>query len=445
METQKKPNSKKKIVIIISVSLAIIICVSTLLVALNISKNRVKDPIMEYDGQKISLSFYELMLSRMKGELARGQQEATEDAFWLSDSGKGNKTNEMFYNDEVLENCKVYLAALSIFDEMKLSLPQSYIDKINEDIEFFISYDGNDSKDEFNRILSEYGCNIESLRQAYIIEAKTEYLKLQLYGNEGELISDSVKNEFYNENYHRFKQIFIANFYYEYISDDEGNNIYFDKETGKPLYDKEKGKYKYDEDGNTVKDKYGEVIYYDEEGNILYDTENGALSAKNDEDGNPIMHYYSETEKMERLKRADEILSKVSKGNFDAFEAEMAKGHDADSADKIYADGYYLSDIEASGYTSSMKDRLNELKDMQTGDIRAVTSEDGCYIIMKYELNSGAFSNTDNDVWFESLNSELINKLFLERCQKICDEINIIDKNLSKAKSIKDMGINFNF
>lgn len=446
METQKKSYSKKKIAIItLSVILAVIICASAVFVTIKISHNKIKDPIIEYNGQKISLSFYELMLSRMKGELARGQYEVTKEDFWLADSGNDRKTNEKFYNDEVLENCKIYLAALSIFDEMKLSLPQSYIDKINEDIEFFISYDGNDSKDEFNRQLSKYGCDINSLRQAYIIEAKAEYLKLQLYGKDASLISDSVKNEFYNENYHRFKQIFIADFYYEYISDKEGNNIYFDKEKGKPLYDKENGKHKYDEDGNTIKDEYGEVIYYDTDGKILYDKENGALSAKKDENGNPIVHYYSEEEKQERLNRVNEILKNVSKGNYAAFESEILKGHDASSADKIYTDGYYLSDIESSGYTSSMIDRLNELKNMEVGDVRAVTSDDGCYIIMKYELNSGAFSNTDNDVWFENLNSSLINKLFLERCQKIRDEINIIDKNFSKAKSIKDIEINYNF
>ncbi len=439
-------NSKKRLLIVITaVVLAVALCAGAVIGVVYYINNHVADPVIEYDGQKIPLSFYELMLSRMKGELARNQYEVDDESFWNSDSGVNGQNYEEYYNDAVLENCKTYLAALAVFEELDLKLPQSYYDSIDEEIEFYISYDGNDSKDKFNEILKPYGVDIKSLRQAYVIEAKVDYLRSYLYGADAQLVGDTVKEEYYNDNYYRFKQILIANYYYEYEKDENGNLIYFSTETGNPVYDEENGKPKYDEAGNMIRDEAGNPIYYDEEGNILYDTENGVTSVVKDEDGEGIMHYYPEEELEKRKQQAQDIASKISLGNYAAFESAMEENNDASSGSENFPDGYYLSDIESSLYEEYMIDILDKLKELETGETAVVETEYGYHVIMRYELDEGAYSKSENESWFTNFNSSLITELFLDRCGKYLPQITEIPENLSKSKSIKELGINYYF
>ena len=98
-------NSKKRLLIVITaVVLAVALCAGAVIGVIYYINNHVADPVIEYDGQKIPLSFYELMLSRMKGELARNQYEVDDESFWNSDSGVNGQNYEEYYNDAVLEN-----------------------------------------------------------------------------------------------------------------------------------------------------------------------------------------------------------------------------------------------------------------------------------------------------------------------------------------------------
>ncbi len=68
-------------------------------------------PILECDGVELPLFFYEFMLSRVKGDLARNQNKVTDPDFWYAEIEGDGRTYEEFYNEYVLERCKNYLAA----------------------------------------------------------------------------------------------------------------------------------------------------------------------------------------------------------------------------------------------------------------------------------------------------------------------------------------------
>ena len=426
--------------------------VTALLVALVIAclslascSDAVTDPVMEHEGQEISLPMYEFMLSRMKGTLARNKYDvAPLSTFWSELRHGTDMTNEEYYNKTILDNCKNYLAALILFEREGLSLPESVTEGIEEELAFYVDYDGQGEEEKLDAILSKYGVNCEELRRIYTVEAKYQYLIAYLYGSDASLIADTVKTEFYEDNYYRFKQILVADFYYEYQKDGQGNVIYFDPESSKPIYD-ESGVYLYDEDGNRVKDSYGVTVRYDLEGNILYDTEKGYPSATLDENGEAIKHYYTEEQMSERVKSMQELIDSVSDGNYAAFESKIPEWSLFESPDEYYPDGYYLSDIESAGYEDYMLDILAKLKEMDVGETDTVESEYGYHVIMKYPLDEGKYSDSEYAEWFKSFNSSLINKLFLDKCDDFYGEITVNDKNLAKARSIKSIGANFDY
>ena len=408
--------------------------------------NTVKHPILESGKQQISLAFYEFMLSRMKGDLAREKYDVSAQSdFWSEIVTSTGQTQAQYYNALVLDQCKNYLAAAMLFDEEGLTLSDAELAEIDDEIAFYIEYDGKGSGEKLNAILSKYGVDTDELRQIYIIEAKYRKLMIRLYGSDGAQIADTVKQEYYEQNYYRFKQILVSNFYYEYQKDTEGHIIYFDPETSKPLYDTKNGKVHYDDDGERVVDSFGVVIYFDEQGNALYDTEKGYPTPTLDDNGEAIVHKYTDAEMAERYASVVSLMSSFKEGNFAAFEAEMPKWEIYSGADDYYPDGYYLSRIESDGYGQYMLDILASLEDMADGDIECVESEHGYHIVMKYELDEGKFGEGEYAEWFANFNESLQNKLFLDRCGEIYQNITVNEENLKKARSIVQIGTNYNY
>lgn len=406
----------------------------------------VKQPIIEYEDQGISLAFYEFMLSRMKGELARDKQDVSAGSdFWTQKVESTGQTREEYYNELVLERCKNYLSAAVLFDEEGLTLTESELAEIDEEIAFYVEYDGKNSKNKLDAILSKYGVDSEELRKIYIIEAKYRKVMALLYGTDGSQIADTVKQEYYEQNYYRFKQILVSNFYYEYQKDDLGYTIYFNPETSKPIYDTKNGTPRYNEDGNYIRDSYQVPIYYDEQGKPLYDTEKGYPTPTLDDNGQAIVYKYTESEMAERYESMVHLMNTLKEGNFAAFEAEMPAWEIYSGADAYYPDGYYLSRVESSGYGKYMLDILSSLEKMGVGDIECIESEYGYHIVMKYELDEGRFTDGEYAEWFANFNQAVQNKLFTDKCSGIYDKITVNEENLKAARSIVKIGTNYTY
>lgn len=443
----KKPMSAKKIaIIVICAVLAVSIAVGAVIVILASKKEtEVISPILELDdGTKIPLSFYELMLSRTKASIAREMGSENLDKFFASESVVKGKTNEEYYNEMVLESCKYYLVALSLFESEKAELPQSYYDTIDQDIQdcIDISYIAG-SEEKLNEILSEFGVDKDSYRDAFIINSKYEYLHTYLYGDNCSKIAENVKNDFMNEHYHRFRQILIPSYYYEYETDENGDNMYFDPETGKPIYDTENGEYVMGDNGNYLRDNYQVKIAFDKDGNILYNKEKGVLKISNDKTQN-----YTKEELLEQEKKAQDIKNSISPENYSAFEAKAEEMYIPVLEAGTTISDYFVSDIDRASYTGEyayMETIYDTVSKMGDGDIEIVQTEFGYHVIMKYELTDGAYGESDNSIWFENFNTALITNLFNLKCESLLSGVKVNDENIKKAKSIKDIGINYDY
>jgi len=437
-------NRKEKSNVFIKVTSLVLALVLSALALVSCAQDD-RDAVMTCGNDKITLDMYEFMLSRTKATLARSQLgvEPTSE-FWKETRKGTNLTNEEYYTKVVIDNCKNYLAALQIFEEEGMTLSKAALESIEEEIKFYIDYDGGGSEEKFDLILSKYGTNTEGLRKIYEIEAKYNAVIASLYGNNGSQIGDNVKEEYYRENYYRFKQILITNYYYEYVTDKNGDTVYFSAENGKPIYDS-KGEYHYDENGSRIVDSYGVAIRYDENGKILYDKENGAPAPTKDENGKAIEHKYSEEQMKERAAAIDGIIEAAENGNFANFESEMPKWYAYAGAGEYFTDGYYLSDIESSSYDDIMADILEELKKMKVGEVKVMESDAGYHILMKYELDSGKYAENEYAAWFSNFSKSLSDKLFNDRCAKYFDKITVNEDELGKAKNIRSIGANYNY
>ncbi len=411
------------------------------------NKNAVDTPVLECGESGIPLCFYELLLSRMKGSLASNRYDVRSDEFWSERVEGSEQTFEEYFNARVLESCKQYLCALAIFEEEGLTLPEYVTAGIAEEIEFYISlgYLGGGDEEKFNALISAYGVDCESLKLCYEIEAKYSYLLSYLYGADASLIADVVKEEFYEENYYRFKQILLPNFYYKYEIDEYGNEIYFDTETRERLYDEENGSPIYDENGNRLKDGDGNTIYFDGDGNVLYDKVNGVRSVLLDGEGEAQQFFYTEDEIAERAELARQINESLKGADAELFEATMSEINVDYGGGESYPDGYYLSDIESALYNEYMIEMLDALKDMEVGETALIESEYGYHIIMRYSLDEGKYSDGLYGEWFDAFNDALISELFAEKCKSVADNITVNEENLKGARSIKEIGVNTDY
>lgn len=403
--------------------------------------------LMELDGTELSVNTYKLFLSRMKGTLCSSYyfgNEARYDSFWDTVMTSDGKTYNDYYTEEVLNSAKSYLAALYLFEKEGLKLPDSYVEDIDSELDQLIDNDADGSKNAFNTTLSEFGVNYKMLREAYIMEAKLAYLNDYLFGSDGSKISPQLIEDYYEANYARFKQVFIYTYALVWETDTDGNDIYYSAtDTKKISYDKT-ASVKKDDSGKAVTDANGDTVYVTEDGKIAYDKKNGKRNPVLDASGYQQTRKYTEAELIAASDRAQLILEKAEEGNYTLFDS-LVNNYSEDSGMEEYKNGYYVT--AESDYDSP--EVIEALFSMKDGEIRRVNSEYGIHLVMRYELDEGAYSKTDNADFF--LNSESGQLVFMaslkkyllsEKLKSYMDMI-VVDTALLEGVDIKSSAVNF--
>ena len=419
---------------------------------------------LKKDGISVSLSvnFYELMLSRMKGTLSSYGYTAngvTADyaAFWdFKDTFNGDKlqTIDQYYRDNILENCRTYLVALYLFEKEGLSLSASAKQEIEDRLDELVLTDGGGSKTKLNSVLSAYGVNYDILKEIYTVEAKVAALQTHLYGENGKKLGDNVKTEFLNENYVHFRQVFVATFRYLYEEDSNGDTIYFYESSNgtkdRICYDVHNG-VKDERSGSAVKDKNGDEIYYVKDTDykkIAYDSVNGVPAYIPTKDGSDYeKEYLTDKELEEKVNKAQELFDGLKTATAAEFEAVMEAESDDNAEVSEYDDGFYLQkdlDYTASGEKfMHLDDIVAALKTMQDGEVAMIKSSEGYHIIRKYPHTEHAYDKEENEAWFEGFYDNLIKKLFLEECRSHYGDIQLDNAILAASATMKEVKSNY--
>ena len=391
--------------------------------------------MMSIGKQTLSVNMYELMLSRYRGTMEYSYPDAAKNEFWDIVIDSTGTTYNDYFTASILDNAKTYVCAMYVFEEIeKLTLPKGTLDVIDEEMQKMVDELADGSKTAFNAQIAQYGVNYNMLREAYIMEAKVAYLQDTLYGSDGSLLSDVVREEYYRKNYTRFKHVFLFTYSAVYEQDANGDDIYYaDDDT--IAYDKINGNPKADANGNPVKDDQGNTVYYTADGRISYDKVNGQRAYVYNENGYVTTRTYSKDEIAEVEAKANQILEMAKSGeDFD----ELVEIYNEDPGFSEYLNGYYLTD--ASEYEiAEVKDAL---PDMQEGEIRIVRSDYGFHVLKKYELDEGAYKDSVNADFFTDFNSNLMTDMFLRLVEQYADKVEI-DEELAASIEIKDVAANY--
>jgi hypothetical protein len=409
-------------------------------------------PLLELDKSEISVNLFQLYLSRMKGTLCSADYfgtKAKQDSFWDTIVDAYEKTTyNTLYTDMVLDTAKSYLAAIALFEERGLELPDSYIEEIDEELESLIENVADGSKTALNTILSEFGANYDVLREAYIIEAKIAYLREDLFGINGSKVAPTLIEEYYQDNYARFKQVFLYTYEYVYETDENGDNIYY-KEDGKISYDTSKELMR-DKDGNTVTDKNGDriYVYVDEKGKerIAYDRTKGEREMLIGEDGDPVIVDLEGDDLKLLVEKANGILETVKEGDTIGFDLLVDEYNEEEGSEK-YPNGYYVT--ENTQYASA--EVIETLFDLKVGEYKMVKSDYGLHIIMRYELEKAAYTleeYTDlfiaNSTGTYIFMGDLMSKMLADYVSSYKEKVTV-DETLLDGIDMKSVGVNFNY
>ncbi len=416
------------------------LCILLLVCTLGLSGCGAQEtPLLTLDGQTISVNHFELLLSRVKGMNSQFNQWSS-----VTDLQTGTTYDEMTRRAE-LENAKLTLAALVLFEQEGLTLPADTYDKIDQKIQDFINADADGSKSTFNGVLSAFGINMDILRDIYIKEAKATYVKNYLFGEDK--LTDGVRGEFLEDNAAAFKQITVRAWEYVYLTDENGDIIYYktnenNARVNNIAYDKTNGYLRPIDtiDGNDKPifetDHNGDSIYFvsPDSDHIAYDKENGVPAHKTGVDGQKLIRDFEQAERKDLENGlVAELLSSVKNGTMTNFEEKMNAYYDSlMDADAGAAEMAFLYTVEnyyiGKNGAEMLTDLSDALREMQVGEVRLVESEAGYHIIMKYDIPRDAATNTTYAKWLEDLDDLITDQLFRTRCADMITRI-VVDND----------------
>ena len=396
--------------------------------------------VMRYEDKTLSVNVYEFLLSRMKGTLAYYGYEVGKDSFWNTVTDMNGTTYDDYFCQTIKTQAMNYIVADKMFDEQGLEFGEVQEARIDELMDAYVKRAG--SKSELNAELKEFGVNYDILRDIYVLEAKIELLKEHLYGKDGEKISSADKEEYFNENYVAFRQIFLAT--YEYVIDEDrfGDQVYYTDEKHTAIaYDKINGTTKKNEFGKEVEDVLGYPEYYTADGKIAYDRENGVLGYLTDENGDKVIQGLDDEKKAELHDRAKQY-AKECDGDINLFEEYIGLYDESENNSVIYlysSAGYYAAQNDSVAYFDEIAEKLSGL---EVGELTVYPSDYGYHVICKYENEQGAYDKEENEEIFELFYDDIISRLFEELCASRADGVELDSDVFKTAPSMKDVGIN---
>jgi hypothetical protein len=132
---------------------------------------------------------------------------------------------DSMYTSQFTSSLYMLLYSQAIFDNEGLSLTQEDENRIKTNVFTVIAYIANYSEEEFNKIAKEYGFTADTLRSVYAMQLKQQKVQEHLFGANGEKLTDSQINEYYNDKYIRF-QTFVVNNTYKAVTNEDGKTEY---------------------------------------------------------------------------------------------------------------------------------------------------------------------------------------------------------------------------
>ncbi|MBQ2724286.1 MAG: peptidylprolyl isomerase [Clostridia bacterium] len=204
-----------------------IIALTTACLTLTLTGCGAGDEVMSFRGSGITENEYRFYLATYKSNFRSLYTDFKDtDAFYESVLTEDGMTAGEYLNDAVRHNVQMTLICDGLFDEYGLKLSKSVTDTVDAYISDFITEYSGGSKTAFNQALSQYGVNVNMLREIYLRDEKASAVFSHLFGEGGEMaLDDGDRAAYLNENYVRVRHIYV-NDKYTYAYDEDGYPVY---------------------------------------------------------------------------------------------------------------------------------------------------------------------------------------------------------------------------
>lgn len=331
--------------------------------------------VLQGDGIEITEEAYQYWYIQLKDYHVSSYSDVVDDVvFWNSQYDDAGMTYAEFFDQKIRKQIEYYLAGNILFERYDLSLSDTVISNIDQEIDDGINAFG--SRSEYDAYLKErYGVSSRSLRKIKIMEQRFKAVYDHLYNAKTgvEKATEAEIEAFYNENYAKI-------------------NYYM------------------------VMKKYDYV--YDEKGNRVTDSQNKYQMVSLDEAG-----------QLENKAHAEEVLAKVQAGEaLDTF----IKKYYADIA-AAYPNGFYVLENDNYGamFTPTVIKAAFSLKE---NEAILCENEDAYFIVQRYALPDKAYLGSDK-TQFESISSDTVEKKFMTKFNEVIGSIET-DQSLVEKYSV---------
>ncbi len=171
------------------------------------------EPVMTLGDASVTDHMYEYWMCSYKAALMSQYSDAKDtDEFWDMKLGDG-ATAESFFYDLTYNYIESNLVAMYLFDEFGLSIEDEDREKASEIVSDLEEAYAGGNRNDFNRLLANYGVNADLLLEIYLEELKSTYVYNHVFENGILTVGDEEKEKFLQDNYVRIRQIYINNKY----------------------------------------------------------------------------------------------------------------------------------------------------------------------------------------------------------------------------------------
>lgn len=193
----------------------------TLAAVLSLSSCGIKnngETVMSLGNAKVTDRMYMYWTSNYKADFISTYSDVRDtEEFWDSIL-YDDVTAEKYLSDWIMENVKMELVGMYLFDEFGLKMSDEYKKAADNIISDLMDYYEAD-KNTFNGLLSQYGVNANILKEILLDEAKITLVYNHLFENNILVVGDEEKKDYLENNYSRVLHIYINN---EYDSEASG-------------------------------------------------------------------------------------------------------------------------------------------------------------------------------------------------------------------------------
>lgn len=337
--------------------------------------------VLTYGETVITEAMYSYYVSTYKGRYIQAYDDIRDsDDFW--ENGVGGRSGEEILQELIYGNVAQNLVAAEEFRSAGLKLTSAQETAVDDAIQSMVDELASGSRKTLNGYLSEYGINIDMLREILLMEKQAYAYYEHLYGKGGsEAVADSDRDAYYKENFVHFQQIFI-------------NDVVA---------------YEVDKDGRYIQD------------------ENGQYKTRE----------FTEDEKNELEARILAVKAGLEAG--EDFDGLREKYSDV----KDYGDGYYFSATTSTSYITSVVSAAFALEEGEWTFVEAARDR-GAFFIKRLPLEDGAYKDEKYADFFTSLDSDLTSEKYSEKLEALYGKIVKNDEFLGKI-SVKDAVPNYYF